>query len=513
MFKFYKYFICTFVVFFLIWSVFIYQNLRSATPSLPSLVNNLNSFSSAIVFNYSKNIDKQMYLFSKNIGLENNPLTKQTEPPPGNIGADGFFIFDIQPEFTQNLFLKLDNVLNATLDFLEASSNQNQPQAKLIVDETETKTDENPFSSPLSGLIQEIFNGKTFLFGGATQFHLSFKDTFKLALAPKFKNYLNLNTNFFRDMIIKNVPVYLQDFLTNHSIHVDIEPSVTQLDNSIHESQIIIAIDDSQDFLESICSLKINPWDLCGRFSINIQKFITNIQSILGLVSHNFKISMNIYWSLRGKDIIYSNQKDFILKILDPNQNKKSTNILKEVSSSGDDFLYAGNNNLNYTILSFYFDMIKTQNECIRFLESLKLNSKVMSDYFASPEGTSFFSKLESSIYDITRFSQKTSISFKTDGVFLYPELRLYSPSMDLFLQNGKQLSPEFINSLRVFVTKTVSFGNYLLPRGLVPLPGPFLSKNGRWVILNSNILIKSIAPYLESIDPYIDINEKLSPL
>src|SRR6185312_461185 len=76
--------------------LFVYQELRFSTPSLSKLAQKLDPFSTAIAFNYSKNIDKQLYLFSKNIGLENNPNTKQEEPTEGDIGANGFFIFDVK---------------------------------------------------------------------------------------------------------------------------------------------------------------------------------------------------------------------------------------------------------------------------------------------------------------------------------------------------------------------------------------------------------------------------------
>jgi hypothetical protein len=516
MFKKIKYGIIILFSAFFLWALLTYQSLRYSSPSLISLANKIPPFSSAFVFNYSKEIDKQMYMFSKNIGLEKNPLTKQTEPPLTNIGADGFIIFDINPMVSKNLFKKIDVLLNDTLDFINQTTlNSHSNKIHLVVDETEDENyiTESPFNTPLSSFLEEIWNGKTFLIGGATQFNLSLMDTFQLALAPRLKKTMNLNSNFFRDMLIKNIPLYFQDFLNNHSIHIDIEPPITNIDTKIHTSQIIMTIDNFQDFLDSICSVKINPWDLCGRFSIHRKKFRSKVESLFGLVSNNFKITIQIYWTLQGKDLIFSNQKEFISTILKENNTKNNSNILSEVSSSGDDFLYQRKKIENDTAVSFYFDMIKTQNEWVNLLENSKQHSKILSDYFLSPEGNYSFSKLEKSIYNITRFSQKTSISFRTDGDYLFPELRLYSPSMDLFTQDGKKLSPEFVNSLRVFVTKFISFGHYLLPRGLIQIPGPFMTKNGRWVILNSTISVKSMSPYLEPIDPYIDENETPSPL
>ena len=230
-------------------------------------------------------------------------------------------------------------------------------------------------------------------------------------------------------------------------------------------------------------------------------------------MNQNFKITLNIYWAVRGKDIIYSNQKDFILQMLNEKKEKKSGNVLTEVSASGDDFLFANKNKLKYTSFSVYFDMIKAQNEGISFVETLRRKSQVLNDYFMSPSGEVVFRNIERNINDLTSFSQKSSIAFRTDGEVIFPELRLYSPSRDLFVNQGTDLSPDFSNSLRVFITKAVSFGDYLLPRGLVPLPGPYLSRNGRWVILKSEIPVKTIAPYMESVQPFLDLEEPPSSL
>lgn len=141
----------------------------------------------------------------------------------------------------------------------------------------------------------------------------------------------------------------------------------------------------------------------------------------------------------------------------------------------------------------------------IDFSERMKNKSAVLSDYFSSPNGEVVFSNIENTINKLTSYSEKASLTLDTNGDILIPKIRLYSPSGDLFLHQGKDLNPEVINSIRIFITKAISFGNYLLPRGLIPMPGPFVQKNGKWTIIHSEILVKSIAPYLESVDPYID--------
>jgi hypothetical protein len=152
--------------------------------------------------------------------------------------------------------------------------------------------------------------------------------------------------------------------------------------------------------------------------------------------------------------------------------------------------------------------MIQTQNKLIDFSDRIRKKSSVLSDYFSSPAGEVMFSDIEKTINTLTSYSESASLTLDTDGDKLIPKIRLYAPNGDLFIKQGKEVNPEALNTIKIFITKAVSFGNFLLPRGLIPLPGPYIQKNGKWVIIQSEINVKSIAPYLESIDPYIDNSE-----
>lgn len=495
----------------LIVSLFLWEILRYKTPSLSELSKNLEPFSSALVFNYSKQIDNQMSEFSQNLGLESHSIKQEEESSKDDLGANGFVVFDVRPVFSKLLFEKLDHVLSDALDFLEqASDNSNNKQAPAVSNENSISYnyfDESPFATPLSQLLEEIWNGKTFVIGGATQFHLNLEDVFHIAMEPYFKNIFSNKNYFFRDLIIKNSPVFFQDALKNHAIHFGIIPSSKVDKDNIHSSDVVISLRDVSDFMNSFCSSKINPWDLCGRLSIDRDKFRMHFFSLFGLIDDSFKVDLKIYWAMLGKNFVYSNQKDFVLNILKNRENQES-NLLVDVAASGDDFLFSNPYSSKYLSLSSYFDMIKLQNEFISFIELLRNNSQVVNDYFTSPKGYASFLNVEKRINDITGFSQKSSIMFRTDGDFLYPELRLYSPSQDLFLNDGTELSPEFVKSLRVFLTQSISFGHYLLPKGLVPIPTPTLKRNGRWTILRTSLSVKAIAPYMESIDPYVHLKD-----
>lgn len=155
----------------------LYQNLKSSTPQLSSIAQRVGKPAFAIAFNYSKNTDRQLYQFSKNIGLENNPRTQQPIPPLGEIGARGFFIVDMLPQYSEKIFSTLDEVLNDFLSFIDESTSQESTESLLPSDENEffdpnpvgnhqedsmTQPEESPFARPLTSLIEELWNGQTF---------------------------------------------------------------------------------------------------------------------------------------------------------------------------------------------------------------------------------------------------------------------------------------------------------------------------------------------------------------
>ena len=503
----------------------LYQNLKSATPQLSSLAQRVGKPTFAVAFNYTTNTDRQLYQFSKNIGLENNPRTQQSLPPLGNIGARGFFIVDLQPQYSDKPFNTLDNILNDLLTTSE-SSDENEffdpnPAGNQISNEIyfpdenqnnisqnnnpQIETEGSPFSKPLTSLIEELWNGQTLLVGGATQLQLSLKDSILLAIEPNLKKSLHLSSSTLKSLILKNAPLSIQNFLSDHAIEISTESLEYDSVNKINHSQIIISINDPIEFLNSICSQKINPWDFCGRFSIQRNNFRKNVESFLSLLNNDFNIKLDMYWSIKGHTFIFSNQKSFVTKVTNENTPTDSNNILTTVSASGADYLLPTESSKNFSSISFLFDMIRAQNKIIDFSERLRKKSAILSDYFSSPSGEIIFSNFENTINKITSYSENASLTLDTDGEKLIPRIRLYSPTGDLFINQGKDLNPEAINTIRIFITKAISFGNYLLPRGLIPMPGPYIQRNGKWVIIQSEILVKSIAPYLESVDPYVD--------
>ena len=53
--------------------------------------------------------------------------------------------------------------------------------------------------------LEEIWNGKTFVIGGASQFYLDFKDEFILALNPYIRNYNDINKNILNIQIAEKI--------------------------------------------------------------------------------------------------------------------------------------------------------------------------------------------------------------------------------------------------------------------------------------------------------------------
>ncbi|KAB8030756.1 hypothetical protein [Fluviispira multicolorata] len=505
---------------------YLYQIVQNNTPQLSDLAKKSGKPAFAITYNYPKSFNQQLYHFSKNMGLvETN--SKQTLPPTSNVGSTGFFILDIKPQNSKRMIKKLDEVLSDFLNFIDEETTEEheffdprnygyipeeskffptQDSQNLIANELElSQNEESPFSKPLSFLIEELWNGQTFLFGGATQLQLSTKNIVLLSLAPYLKKDGSLSPNSFEEIFVKSIPKNLENYLKKHSLNISFNTLKKDDLKDIKHSQLTLSVTDPSEFLNSICSIKINPWDYCGRFSLQRDKFRKNFEAILSLLSNDFKLNLNIYWTLKGKTLIYSNQLSYIENLTSLNVKEEANNIITSVSASGNDFLLPSDSPKTFTSFSILFDMIKIQNELIDFSERIRQNSNILSDYFSSPAGEVYFSDFENKVNKLTGYSEKASITLDTDGNKIIPELRLFSPTGDLFQKNGKELSPEVIGSIRSFITKTISLGNYLQPKELLPLPGPFIQKNGKWIIISSEILAKLIPSYLEHKNPYID--------
>lgn len=509
----------------LIFIYFIFQ-LKAETPTLFEIAQKVGQPTFAVAFNYNTETDKQLYLFSKNIGLENNPRTQQNAPPIGRLGAKGFFILDLHPKNTDKAIIALDNILN---DFLTSSESLDENEffdpeilsneikdeiltendiKNLDSEELSSETEDNPFSKPLTQLIEELWNGNTILIGGITQLQLSVKDSLIISLEPMIKKFINLSSDTLKSVILQNIPLSFQSFLNNHAVELTSESLEYDALNKINHSQIILSINDPLEFLNSICSQKNNPWDFCGRFNFQRNTFRKNLDSFLSLLNKDFKIKLDIYWAISGHSIVYSNEKQFVINTLNKKTNTEAKNILLTVSSSGADFLLPTDSSVKYSSISLLADMIQSQNKLLDIAQRIKNKSTILSDYFSSPSGEIVFREIEKTINKVTSYSESASLTLDTDGEKLIPKIRLYSPIGDLFTKQGKMLNPDVLNTIKIFITKTISFGNFLLPRGLIPMPGPFINRNGKWVIIQSEIPVKSIAPYLESIDPYIDNSE-----
>ena len=278
--------------------IFLYQSLKSDTPLLSNLAQRVGKPAFAVAFNYTAKTDKQFYLFSKNLSLENNPRTQQSMPPLGEIGARGFFIADLHPKYSDKPLNTLDSILNdflSTSEESESSGDENEffdptnqtaennkssniyfsedNNEKNTIHNKHKEGEESPFSKPLTSLIEELWNGNTIEVGGAAQLQLSLKDSILLAIEPNIKKSLHLSSSTLTSLILKNAPISVQNFLSDHSINISTESLNFDSENKINHSQIIISINDPFEFLDSICSHKINPWDFCGRFSFQRNNF------------------------------------------------------------------------------------------------------------------------------------------------------------------------------------------------------------------------------------------------
>ncbi|WP_186646592.1 hypothetical protein [Fluviispira vulneris] len=501
---------------------YLFENSKNNTLEISSLAKKVGKTAFAASFNYPQNIDEKFSLILKNEKSEEaNNLKMATDK---NIGASGFVILDLKPQHSNRSIKKLDEVLSDYLNFIEEeSSDENeifdpklygyQKENNIILSNLEKITPQNsesfllenensPFSKPLSSLLEELWNGQILLLGGAIQLNLSAKNTFLLALSP----YLN-KTNLLQEILINKTNKEVENYLKKYSIDISVETLNTNTDQSIKESHISLSVTDPQQLLNTICSIKINPWDYCGRLSIKRDTFRKNFSELIEFINTDFKLKLKVFWALKGKTLVYSNNLSFIEKLLTPQKNSDEDNTLKSTTSIGKDYLLENHTAKNILSVSFLFDMIRIQNELIDFSERIRQNSNILSDYFSSPSGEAYFSSFENKINKITGYSEKAVIKFESDGVKLVPELKLYSPTGDLFQNDGKELRPEVLNSIETFILKTLLFRNNISSKETFPLPNPNIQRQGKWVIINTEIMLNKILPFLQLKKPYFDQN------
>lgn len=445
----------------------------------------------AIAFRYSQKVDRQLELFSKNMGFWENSIGFKKP----KIGANGFVSINLNLQKSDHFFSKLDEILSVFLDEnMSISSDENVPEIASV-------------SSPISDLIEEAWNKKILNVGSVVQLQPSFVDYAKLLLNSGEARIFNKKAGGLSQLVVENLPSYFQVFLDKHFIKVTAFDSVYNKEKSLYHTRLNFSIFDSEGFLNSICVEKMDPLDFCGRFLFDRIKLRKNIASTLFFFHNNFNVTLDFYWKVQGGSFIFSNTEEFITKIFEQDKLKHSLseNILTHVSSSGDDFLFPENENPNQARLSFLLDMIQVQNKTIDFFERMKTQSRIVNDLISSPTGEDSFERIQGKINQLTSYSEKASVTLMTDGEKLFSEMRLYEPSYDLFIHDGAEIAPEVLNSFRMFIVRIISFGNYQLLRGLFPIPKPIVTRNGKWAIIRSNLLLKSIEPYFKRLGPQID--------
>lgn len=466
------------VVFFLMACSILYlrYQLKSENQIISDFVRHMDPTPLAVTFRYSKQWDR--------------------------MGANGFVSLNLDPQKSDPLFSDLDDVFNAFLDDNTSLENSEENNPAITA-----------FSSPVSNILEEAWNGKALTIGSVVQFQPSFLNYLIFFFKTGKERLFDKSGHGFNQLIVENTPTYFQKLLNKYfiqinNIHSDYDPN-----QSLYKTTLDFFVSDPESFLDSICSEKMDPLDFCGRFLFDRKKIRHNIRSTLFLFHDEFHLKLNVYWKIQGGSLIFSNKKEFINQIFDQVPSKRGENILSNVSSSGDDFLLPEQDDSKYARISFLFDMVQIQNKTIDFFERLKNQSRFISDLTSSPIGEDSFQKIQEQINQLTGYSEKESVTLSYNGEKLISEVRLYSPSSDLFTRDGKEISPEILNSLRMWTAKSVSLGNYSLLRGLFPIPKPVVTRNGKWAIVRSEVLLKSIEPYFKRLGPQIEPNYEVNKL
>ena len=89
----------------------------------------------------------------------------------------------------------------------------------------------------MTHLIEELWNGNTILVGGVTQLQLT-KRLFIISLEPVIKKIVNLSSDTLKNIVIKNIPVSVQNFLNNHAVELSSESLEYDELNKVNHSKL-----------------------------------------------------------------------------------------------------------------------------------------------------------------------------------------------------------------------------------------------------------------------------------
>jgi len=99
--KYSSFFLCFVFVFSVFVASYFYIKMNKETQDISDIAHKIDSFCCAVVFQYPKNVDEQIDLFSKNLGVKNTQPSFQNSP---RVNANGFFVFDINPQPNNLIF-------------------------------------------------------------------------------------------------------------------------------------------------------------------------------------------------------------------------------------------------------------------------------------------------------------------------------------------------------------------------------------------------------------------------
>lgn len=469
------------------------HQLKTENQTVLDFVHRIEPPSAAVAFHYSKHLDQQLNTLFENLGFG-----EKTIPFSGTIpAANGFVSLELNPEKAGNVFPSIDDLVSV---FLDENASLDNSQGKLF-------SQDHPLS-PVADLMETIWNDQVVSIGSVVQFQPDFFDCIRFIgklLKDRFWGHFN---GSFRHAMTKNVPQYVKYVLEKHKIQVNDIQSVYDQKNGIYETTLHLVISDPKEFLDSICTEKVNLSDVCGRFLFDRKKVRKNLYSTLFILNDRFEVKLNLYWKLHGSSFVFSNSKNFISQLFSSGKSSSAANVLTMVSASGDDFLFPDDDVSQFARVSVLLDMIRIQNKTIDLFERIKKQSRMVENLLETPSGGDSFERIQFKVNQLTSYSDKTALTLKTDGNTLFSEARLLSPSEDLFTPDGKNVSVETLNAMRLTLAQMLSFGHYQILRGLFPIPKPVVLRNGPWAIIRSQLPVRSIAPYLKRVGPQIGSDE-----
>ena len=213
-------------------------------------------------------------------------------------GFKGLFSLDLDTQQLVALTRKVNDVYRIYSEVLENAEDPDSqdPDSAGVLPNFESEPGPelelggSPFDEPVKAMVDEIWNGKAFTLGSILSVKLPVKQTLSAGLHQFAASS--------PDTFLRNI------FGLSSFAHVD-----TNSKTGVHHGLVQLHISDLENFVDMACSEKDFSLNICDRFGMSADSFLTEAQNWLGMLGDDFHFQLHFYWKQKGTAIIWSNQE------------------------------------------------------------------------------------------------------------------------------------------------------------------------------------------------------------